>query len=77
MVSCVLFNVVLVDLSGKLGDESDRCYENMFLCVWCGVLLMLVYDFYVDLLLVYLMMVVVVGLEGEEVFCDEMGCIWV
>ncbi|MCM3553451.1 phage baseplate assembly protein V, partial [Micrococcus luteus] len=67
------FNAVPADLSGKPGDESDRRYENTFSCVRRGVPLTPAYDPHVDLPPVHPMTAVVVGPEGEEVFCDEMG----
>lgn len=54
---------------------EEICYQNSFSCVWCGVIFMLIYDLCIDLLCVYLMMVWVVGLKNEEVYCDEFGCI--
>ena len=70
--SRVLFNAVPTDVNSKPGDENDRRYENTFSCVR-GVPLTPAYDPHVDLPAVHPMTAVVVGPDGEEVFCDEMG----
>ncbi|KVN13151.1 type IV secretion protein Rhs [Burkholderia stagnalis] len=71
--SRALFDAAPPDTGGKPAGDDDTRYENTFSCVRRGVPLTPAYDPGVDLPAVHPMTAVVVGPEGEEVFCDEMG----
>lgn len=58
--------------SGSTSNDETR-YENTFSCIRRGVQLTPAYDPSVDLPPVHTMTATVVGPDGEEVFCDEMG----
>ena len=58
--------------SGSTSSDETR-YENTFSCIRRGVQLTPAYDPSVDLPTVHPMTATVVGPDGEEVFCDEMG----
>lgn len=58
--------------AGSTSSDETR-YENTFSCIRRGVQLTPAYDPRVDLPTVHPMTATVVGPEGEEVFCDEMG----
>lgn len=60
-------------LPATLTSESDTRYENTFGCVRRGVPLTPAYDPKVDLPPVHLLTGLVVGPDGEEVFCDTIG----
>ena len=52
---------------------SDIRYENTFTCVRRGVALTPAFDPAIDMPAVSLMTALVVGPDGEEVFCDDLG----
>jgi type VI secretion system secreted protein VgrG len=54
-------------------DAVGTRYDNTFTCVRRGIALTPVYDPRVDLPRVYPITALVVGPEGEEVHCDELG----
>ncbi|NPT54568.1 type VI secretion system Vgr family protein [Paraburkholderia elongata] len=54
-------------------DEEESRYENTFSCVRRGVPLTPAYDPRIDLPRVYPITALVVGPEGEEVYCDSLG----
>jgi type VI secretion system secreted protein VgrG len=58
--------------SGSTSNDETR-YENTFSCIRRGVQLTPAYDPGIDLPPVHPMTATVVGPDGEEVFCDEMG----
>ncbi|MFL9950158.1 type VI secretion system Vgr family protein [Paraburkholderia agricolaris] len=54
-------------------DEEESRYENTFSCVRRGVPLTPAYDPRIDLPRVYPITALVVGPQGEEVYCDSLG----
>lgn len=54
-------------------DEEESRYENTFSCVKRGVPLTPAYDPRIDLPRVYPITALVVGPQGEEVYCDSLG----
>ncbi|WP_080433326.1 type VI secretion system Vgr family protein [Burkholderia ubonensis] len=58
---------------GASTSEQDTRYENTFTCVHRGVPLTPAYDPKIDLPPVHLLTGVIVGEEGDEVFCDADG----
>jgi type VI secretion system VgrG family protein len=60
-------------LPPELADGSDTRYGNTFSCVRRGVPLNPAYDPHVDLPPAHLLTGVIVGQQGDEVFCDAHG----
>ncbi|WMY08001.1 type VI secretion system Vgr family protein [Paraburkholderia phenoliruptrix] len=54
-------------------DDVGTRYHNVFTCVRRGIALTPSYDPRIDLPRVYPITAMVVGPEGEEVYCDELG----
>jgi len=59
--------------SRESGNDTGTRYENSFTCVRRGVPLTPMYEPRIDLPLMHPITARVVGPEGEEVFCDELG----
>ncbi|WP_341313473.1 type VI secretion system Vgr family protein [Paraburkholderia sp. IMGN_8] len=64
---------VAQSMQARSSDAVGTRYDNTFTCVRRGIALTPAYDPRVDLPRVYPITALVVGPEGEEVYCDELG----